>query len=168
MRGVVREEYREPLAVLTDYIAEKHGSILVVEKAPSIGVNTAGQHTAGATDYPLNTPHGALLGHYDMRAGTLYLLKQGFKDHCSRIGASSTRILDELCTPRNLPNEAPRKIITNRHTRQTLGKGTNLAKGQAWCFTVDMTHPDVAGVVPTVVASGTPTSAPAGNLKVVK
>jgi len=64
-------------------------SILVVEKAPSIGVNTAGQHAAGATDYPLNTPHGALLGHYDMRAGTLYLLKQGFKDHCSRIGASA-------------------------------------------------------------------------------
>ena len=54
-------------------------------------------------------------------------------------------------------------------SRFTLGKGTDLAKGQVWCFTVDMTHHEIAGIAPTVVASGgAPTSPPAGNLKVVK
>ena len=170
MRGVVKEEYREPLAVLTDYIAEKHGNIVVVEKATSIGVNTTGQTVAGQVDYPVNTPHGALLGHYDMKAGVLYLLKQGFKDHCSRIGAVSSRILDDLSAPRALPNEPPRRIITNRHARKTLGAGTMLAKGQSWCFAVDMTHPEMAGAVP-VAATSNPTpaaSAPTGNLTVVK
>lgn len=169
MRGVVKEEYREPLAVLTDYIAEKHGNIVVIEKATSIGVNTSGQAVAGQTDYPINTPHGALLGHYDMKAGVLYLLKQGFKDHCSRIGASSTRILDELSVPRAIAGQLPRKIITNRHARKTLGAGTTLAKGQTWCFVVDMTHPEIGGAMPVVAASGgVSTSPPAGNLTVVK
>lgn len=169
MRGVVKEEYREPLAVLSDYIAEKHGNIVVIEKASSLGVNTAGASVAGQVDYPISTPHGALLGHYDMKAGVMYLLKQGFKDHCNRIGASSTRILDELSVPRALPNELPRKIITNRHARKTLGAGTLLAKGQSWCFAVDMTHPEMAGAVPVVVASNAApaTSAPTGQLKAV-
>lgn len=168
MRGVVKEEYRDPLAVLTDYIAEKQGNIIVVGKATAIGVNTTGQHVAGETEYAVNRPNGALLGHYEARSGTLHLLKQGFKDHCSRIGAVSTRILDELAEARPISGQTARPIITNRHKRFTMGKGTELAKGQVWCFTIDMTHPEIAGAQPTLVAGGNPTSAPAGNLKVVK
>lgn len=168
MRGVVKEEYRDPLAVVTDYIAEKQGNIVIIEKATQIGVNTAGAAAAGLTDYPVNAVHGALLGHYDVRAGVLYLLKQGFKDHCNRIGASSTRILDDLSEPRILPNQPPRKIVTDRNTRRTLGAGTSYAKGQAYCFSVDMTHPDVSGhnLIP-VPAAGVAASAPVGVLRAV-
>lgn len=156
MRGIVKEEYRDPLAVVTDYIAQSHGNIVVVSKSTSIGTNTTGQHVAGETAYAVNRPSGALLGHYDQKAGVLYLLKQGFKDHCSRTGAIMSRILDELATPRVVPGHQPRPIITNRQARVTLGKGTDLAKGQVWCFTIDMTHPEIAGHAPTVVATGTP------------
>jgi hypothetical protein len=169
MRGVVKEEYRDPLAVLTDYIAEKHGGIVVIDKATAIGANTAGQSVAQDQSYAVNQPHGALLGHFDTKAQVLYLLKQGFKDHCNRVGASASRILDELSVPRTLPNQGPRKIVTDRAIRRTLGAGTTLAKGQSWCFAVDMSHPEMSGAVPVVVATNpTPsTSAPTGNLRAV-
>lgn len=168
MRGVVKEEYRDPLAVLTDYIAATHGSIVVVNKATAIGVNTGGQSVAADTAYALNTPHGALLGHLDTQAGVLYLLKQGFKDYCSRVGASASRILDELNQPRTLADQSTRRIVVNRQSRKVLGAGTSLAKGQTWCFAVDMSHPEMSGVVVApVVGSGVPTSAPAGNLRAV-
>ncbi len=168
MRGVVKEEYRDPLAVLTDYIAEKHGGIVVIDKATAIGSNTAGQSVAQDQSYALNQPHGALLGHFDTKAQVLYLLKQGFKDHCSRIGATMSRILDDLSVPRAVPGGVPQRIITNRHARKTLGAGTTLAKGQSWCFAVDMSHPEMSGAVPVVVAAGgVPTTPPAGNLRAV-
>jgi len=168
MRGVVKEEYRDPLAVLTDYIAEKHGSIVVIDRATSIGTNTTGQPAVANDSYAVNSPHGSLLGHYDMRAGVMYLLKQGFKDHCNRVGGSSSRILDELNQPRNGPGAAQGPIIVDRAVRRTLGAGTTLAKGQAWCFAVNMNHPEMSGTKPVVAAAGgTPTSAPAGQLKAV-
>lgn len=164
MRGVVREEYRDPLAVLTDYIAEKHGNIVVVDRTTTIGANTVGGgHVAAETAYPRNSPHGALLGHYDIRAGVLYLLKQGFKEHCNRIGASSTRMIDELNQPRPVPNGAPRRIVTERNIRRTLGAGTELAKGQSRCFAVDMNHPEIAGAKPTLVATTPPPPANANT-----
>lgn len=173
MRGVVSEEYRDPLAVLSDYIAEKHGNIVVIDQSTSIGANTAGEAAVGQTAFALNEPHGALLGHYDMRAGLLYLLKQGFKDYCSRIGGSSSQIINDLSQPRIIPNDKPRKIVVNRNARRTLGAGTKLAKGQTYCFVVDMNHPDMSGAVNLQTVQGTastPTQGVGNNssLKVVK
>jgi hypothetical protein len=169
MRGVIKEEYRDPLAVLTDYIAQSHGGILRIDRTGALGANTTGQPTAANSAFSMNTPNGALLGHYDRTAGVLYLLKQGFKDHCNRIGANSTRILDELATPRALSTEAPTRIITEKAVRRTLGAGTELAKGQSWCFAVDMRHQEISGHATLTVlnnAQAAP-SAPTGNLKAV-
>jgi hypothetical protein len=171
MRGVVKEEYRDPLAVLTDYIAEKHSNIVVINKAVGIGQTAAGDTGVVDNAYAANRPGGALLGHYDVNAGVLYLLKQGFKDHCNRIGSNSTRILDELSALRGGDATTPgRRIVTNKTCRRTLGAGTDLAKGQSWVFTVDMQHPDISGVVPLTVVPASPTvapSAPAGKLTAI-
>lgn len=150
MRGVVVEEYRNPIGVLTDYIAEKQGNIVVVDKATSIGSNTAGQHVQSEQAFAVNRPVGALLGHYDLRTGMLVLLKNAFREHCAAAGGSSIRLLDELFQPRGDP---PRRIVTDRNVRRTLGAGTPLAKGQAYCFIVDMKHPEIAGAQPVLVAS---------------
>ena len=164
MRGIVREEYRDPLALLTDYIAEKQGNIVVVDKTTGVGANTSGKAVAAETAYAVNTPHGALLGHYDLKTKVLYLLKQGFKDYCAKVGASASRMLEDLNT-----SNGGRRIVVDRNCRRTLGAGTDLAKGQTYCFAVDMTHPDIAGVVPTLVTSGgTATGAATGNMQVVK
>ena len=169
MRGVVKDEYRDPLAILTDYIAEKHSNIVVIDRAPSIGTNTTGKHVASETAFAANKPSGALLGHYDLHSGMLYLLKQGFKDHCSRIGAVSSRLLDDLSTPRAVGMAPPEKIVVDKAVRRTLGAGTDLAKGQSWCFSVNMRHPEISGVTPltTVQGGGQGASAPAGQLKAV-
>jgi hypothetical protein len=167
MRGVVKEEYRDSLAVMQDYIAEKHGSIVTIN-AGGTGANIS-SHAAPGEAFPVNHVHGALLGHHDVNAGVLYLLKQGFKDHCNRSGASMNRILDELATPRVLPNEPPRKIITDKSIRRTLGAGTSLAKGQSWCFAIDLTHPAMGGAFAVVLtqSGGVQTSPPTGQLKAV-
>lgn len=144
MRGVVREEYRDPLAILTDYIATSHANIVVIERTMTVEAGAAGQGVAVNTDFTLDHP-SQLLGHYDRGAGVLYLLKQSFKDYCNRTGASCARVLDDLATPRSRGgSEVPRRIITERAVRRTLGAGTRLAKGQAWCFAVDMRHPEIS------------------------
>jgi hypothetical protein len=149
MRGVVKVEYRDPLAILTDYIAEKHGNIVVIDKATSIGANTSGQAVAGDTAFAVNQPHGALVGHYDLKAGVLLLLKQAFKEYCSRIGASMPNILNDL-------SQGPKRVVVDKHCRRTLGAGTNLAKGQVWCLAIDMTNPEIAGTVPVLAVSNPP------------
>lgn len=169
MRGVVKEEYREPLAILTDYIAEKHSNIVVVDRATSIGANTAGTPVAGETAFAVNRPSGALLGHYDLKSGVLYLLKHGFKDHCARLGTSSSRIIEELSQPRAVGTEPPARIVVDRSVRRTLGAGTDLAKGQSWCFAVDLRHPEISGSIPLKpLQGGGQTSAPTGQLKAVQ
>jgi hypothetical protein len=142
---------------------------LLAPPPTAIGANTSGKVTASETAYATNTPHGALVGHYDVKAGVLYLLKQGFKDYCNRAGAVSSRILDELSQPRTASNMPPMRIIVDRSVRRTLGAGTNLAKGQSYCFAVDMKHPEISGATVLQVVSGTPAQppAPAGNLKAV-
>ena len=58
---------------------------------------------------------------------------------------------------------------TEKAIRRTLGAGTELAKGQSWCFAVDMRHQEISGHATLTVLNnvqGTPT-APAGNLKAV-
>lgn len=167
MRGVVKEEYREPLAVLSDYIAEKQGNIVVIDHSTQIGSNTTGQMVAADSGFARNKPNGALLGHFDLKTGMLYLLKQGFKEYCTRVGASSTRIIDELHSPRAVGIEAPARIIVNRSVRKVLGAGTEYAKGQSWCFAVDTRHPEMSGVSLTPVQGGGQVSPPAGQLKAV-
>jgi hypothetical protein len=153
MRGIVNEEYRNPLAILTDYISEKHSNIVVVDKSTSIGANTSGKAVAADTAFAVNTTSGALLGHYDLKSGVLILLKQGFKDYCARVGASMSRMLEELSVS---TGHNAGSVVIDRNCRRTLGAGTNLAKGQAWCFTVNMHHPDIAGVKPTLVPASPP------------
>lgn len=168
MRGTVKEEYRDPLAILTDYMAEKQNGIVVIKKSTSIGANTGGTYVAANVDFAENRVNGALLGHYDVEGGTMFLLKQAFKEHCTKIGAISTRIIDDLMQPRG-PFGQMSPVIVNKHIRKTLGAGTALAKGQTWCFVVDMTHPDIAGAMPVPVAANPAVvpSAPTGQLKAV-
>ena len=82
--------------------------------------------------------HGQLIARYEQDLGLVWVLKKVFKDYCMRGGYNYTRIVDDLVHQR---------IIVNKNDRKVLGGGTELAKGQAWCFTVDMLHPDISGIV---------------------
>lgn len=138
MRGVVKQEYSDPLSVVADYLEQINGNIVVMRKGN------------GNISNILHQPRGgALLAHYDVDDGLMYVLKKAFKDHCARIGANSTKIIDDLHQHRD-----GARIIPLRETRRTLGAGTDLAKGQSWCFSINMAHPSVSGVVPMTVIQG--------------
>ena len=140
MRGVVVLEYSDPLAVVGDFLESINGSILVMRKG-------TGGNISNVSRAPM---HGALVGHYDLDDNMIYVLKKAFKDYCSRTGANSTKILDEL----HQPQVDGTRIVPQTNTRRVLGAGTELAKGQTWCFAINMSHPLVSGVVDLKVIVG--------------
>lgn len=140
MRGVVNDEYSDPLSTLADYLEAINNNIIVVKKfqgSQSVGVNA------------LRKPTGALLAHYDLDENVLYVLKKGFKDYCARTGANSTKTIDDLNAPRD-----GERIIPQKATRRVLGAGTEYAKSQTWCFAVNMDHQAVTGQVDLKVVQG--------------
>lgn len=139
MRGVVQTEYSDPLSTLADYLETIHNNMIVTRKfsGQAQGVNV------------LRAPHGPLLAHYDLDYRMLYVLKKGFKDYCVRVGANATTVLNELHDFRDGV-----RIIPNTNSKRTLGAGTDLAKSQTWCFTVNMAHQAVTGALKAVQGSG--------------
>jgi len=142
MRGVVTQEYSDPLAIVADYLEQINGNIISMRKAQ-------GGNISNVIHMPRN---GALLAHYDLDDKMLYVLKKGFKDYCARTGANATKVVDDLHAPRDGV-----RIIPQKHTRRILGAGTEYAKAQSWCFAINMDHPAVSGSVDLkIVASGQP------------
>jgi hypothetical protein len=142
MRGVVVEEYTDPLATVADYLALITSNIIVMQRSNHL--------TAGNLNDIRHKPTGALLAHYDTSTQICYVMKKGFKDHCSRIGASSAKILDDLHTG----DAGDERIVMERHTRRTLGAGTEYATAQVWCFALNMQHPEVSGKIDLEVIEG--------------
>lgn len=138
MRGVVLDEYSDPLAILSDYLEFIHGGIVVMVTSGGVG---------NSTTVNINTPHGPLYAHYDTEARMMYCLKKSFKDYCMKIGANASRIFDELGQPRMNGDGTLSKIITHRSIRRTLGAGTILAKAQSRCFGINMAHASITGAV---------------------
>jgi hypothetical protein len=140
MRGVVAQEYSDPLAVVADYLEQINGSILAMRKA------SGSSNLSNVIHMPRT---GALLAHYDLDANMLYVLKKGFKDYCARTGANSTKIIGDLYAVRDGD-----RIIPQPHTRRILGAGTEFAKAQSWCFAIKMDHPAVSGSVDLKLVTG--------------
>lgn len=137
MRGVVGEAYTNPMGILAEYLEHANGDILV-------STRMAGHANISNI---IKAPRGQLLAHYDMETKIMWVLKKGFKDYCQRTGANSLKILDELTSPRINTAGQLTRIVKHKHIRKVLGAGTEFAKAQSWCFTIDMTHPDVTGSV---------------------
>jgi hypothetical protein len=129
MRGVIDEHYTSPTNVLTSYLESINANMLVLRR----GAMRSHENISNVVRSP---EHGQLIARYEQDLGLVWVLKKVFKDYCMRGGYNYTRIMEEL---------AHQKIIVNKNDRKVLGGGTELAKGQAWCFTVDMLHPDISG-----------------------
>ena len=154
-RGVVVAQYSSPLGALTDYLEHINGDMLVVGTP---------YENSNITNV-LRTPRGQLLAHYDVGKQTLWVLKKGFKDWCARTGAPFLKILDDLHRPHPTPDGSAERIISGIQVRKVLGAGTDFAKAQSWCFTVNMAHPELMGLAE---AEPTPQPAERPALKLVK
>ncbi len=131
MRGVVREEYSDPLSVVMDYLDAISSNMVVMEKS---------KHATMDITNIQRKPTGALLAHYDIDERMLYVSRKAFKDHCARIGANSRKVLDDL----NRSREGG-PVVPNTYIKRTLGAGTEYGKGQTWCFSINTAHPEVSG-----------------------
>lgn len=157
MRGVISTEFSTPLSLLTDYLETISNHIIITENKP------------GVNQFPLQGAQGALLGHYDKFAGQLHLLKKGFRDYCIKQRANPTKILEELWALKPGMDGFQRRVITNKSVKKTLGAGTDYAKAQSWCITIDMQHPDMIGLVEvaSTPAEEQQKSPPKGKLQIV-
>ena len=136
MRGVVRDEYSSPVAILADYMGKINSQVLVIQST---------QVRNGQTiSLAAQMPHGALLARHEQDTKLMFINKADFKKHCVSIGANDRQILEDLYVPRLDANGVSRRIVVNRHARKVLGSGTDLEKMQAYVFVVDMNHPEVA------------------------
>lgn len=139
LRGIVAAEYSDPLSIVATYLEMNNASIISMRKGH-----------AGNISNVIHAPRGgALLAHYDLDENMLYVMREAFKQHCQKIGANSTKVIEDLHAPRDgLP------IIPQMRTRRILGAGTEHAKAQVWCFAVNMAHPAVSGVADLKIVQG--------------
>jgi len=135
MRGVVVDEYQTPLGVMADYLEKINDHILVTTTSTFGG------------DQVIRPPRGEMLAHYMLNTRTMWVLQKGFKDYCMKIGANSQKMLVELSRSQPDAEGMPRRVVMIRGYRKLLGAHTDWAKAQSTCFSIDMSHPDVAGVV---------------------
>ena len=162
MRGVVVAEYSSPLGVLTDYLETIHGDILTQEAYKDEKSDNTYRNT--------RFPRGKMLGHYDMDTRVMWILRKGFRDYCSSIGANSVQILDDLHTPRLDKHGNTTRMVSVKSTRKTLGAGTVAAKAQSWCFAINMNHPEISGVIDATIVADNPAAVrtpPKAKLEVV-
>lgn len=145
MRGIVVEEYNNPIGILADYLEAINGDMIVVEK-PMNG-NIANVPRA---------PRGQMLAHWSREDRTMWVLKKAFKDYCAKIGANSTKVLNELNELRLDKDGNMTRIVSHKNVKKVLGAGTEYAKAQTWCFVVNMSHPEVSGMATLSVASDNP------------
>jgi len=159
MRGIVVEEYNNPIGVLSDYLDHINGDMIVVKKP-------LGQHNIPNV---VKTPRGQLLAHYDVDDNLIWVAKKPFKDYCTRIGANSLRLLNELHESRVDRNGDFTRVVLHKHAKKVLGAGTEHAKAQTWCFSVNMRHPEVNGAAKLTVVEGMSeqTGVSAANLKLL-
>lgn len=159
MRGVVSDEYSSPIGVLTDYLEMISGNTLVAQKLPGSGIVNV-----------LKRPNNQLLAHFDFEDRTLWVLRKGFKDYCTKIGANFLKIIEDLHVPDLDANGKRIRVISNRNVKKVLGAGTEYGKAQAWCFIVDLKHPECLGSVPELEVVENPSAdvtPPKGKLKLV-
>jgi hypothetical protein len=145
MRGVVHEEYANPLTVLTDFIGQNSSRIAVTDVIDAGGRNNT---------YMVREPRGDMIGHFNRAAGTLTLHRTAFKNHCMKIGANSKQIIDDLARGEIDQTGTVRRVVATKQIRQTMASGTDYATAQTRCFVVNMDHPDIAGTTQMSVIDG--------------
>lgn len=146
MRGVVREEYSSPIVLLTDYLSLINENIFVVQST------MAKNNLALAA----KMPRGALLARYEQDTGMMYILKSGFKQYATRNGANERLCLEELHQPKLDNTGREIRLVVQKNMRKVLGAGSELDKGQALVFVVDMNHPLIKEKVNLGTSAQTP------------
>ena len=129
MRSTLVEQYTSPIGVLAEYMELVNGNMLVLQR----GATRNHENIPNVVRQPQNSQ---LLARLEVDSGQMWILKKSFRDYCVRYGHNFSRILEQLTAT---------GVVTKKHDRKVLGAGTEYAKGQSWCITINMNHSDVMG-----------------------
>lgn len=134
-RGIVVTELsqRSPIATLASFLDAHSGNVLATEVAG---------------DYNLIVKPiygGGLFGHIDLTNKLMLVSREAFGNYCRKEGRPVHSILENL---------SAKGVITQLHTRRTLGWNTEHQKTRTFCFEVDLAHPDIADVMSTTFGLG--------------
>jgi hypothetical protein len=137
MRGVINSQYATPLGILTEFLEQINGQILV----------TMPGRNGDESDNVVRDVVGMLSARYDTKLQVMWVMKKAFRDYCLKIGANHTTVLNSLNqrVPGQAPNEEP--IIPAVSATKMLGARTRHAKAMTPCFTINMSHPEISGAV---------------------
>lgn len=138
MRGIVVDEYTTPLTAVADYLEHINPNTLFVTKTTAFGTTSI---------LPVRTPHGELLARYDIDEKMMWVSYKGFKDWCLKQGINHRKVIEELSVAKLDENNTPQKVIVSTTRKKVLGMGTDLAKAQSRVIILNMSHPDMSGVV---------------------
>ena len=153
MRGVVIEEYSTPMGILADYLESINANTIIVTNA----------QPGHQMQYVIREPRGEMLAHINSDEKVMWVLKRPFRDYCTRIGANSTDILQQLHATRHDEHGRISRVVSNPNIKKVLGAGTDHAKAQSWCFVINLDHPEVSGRANLEVVKGGADDAPSGK-----
>ena len=159
MRGAVEEQHVTPVGMLADFLQ------IIAPQTVFMGAPTKAGMTPNISGGTEDRP---VFARYEPGAEVMYVMTKAFRDYCARTGANSAKILEDLNENRICEDGKARRVVLERNTRKVLGVHEGHSKAQVRCFTVNMNHPAVSGMVSD---EGRPPPAPVEmkpSLKLVK
>lgn len=118
-RKGVREHISSAKEVLSEFLEATIGETLVINM-------TQGSNIAPRIE---QAPRGSLAIRHELDAHRMYIMKSAFKKYCEETGANYSTIQREL---------EDSGVLMSKNKQVTLGKGTDLSKGQVRCWEIDM------------------------------
>jgi len=126
MRGVVSENTKNPNNAIADYLNSNLRNMLVLNSQP----------LDGKLAMVAQEPRDAVRIRYEVWNNQAYVDRSHLREWCS------ARSVDWS----NLKQTLKRQGILTGEVRMVLGKGTSWKTAQTWCWTLNMGHPEMAGV----------------------
>ena len=133
MRGVITSSYHTPSEVLCEYINTILDKVLIVKRDEYHGGNINNI----IRDIRGNEIRGRMVESQKL----LWLETRSFREYCTKQGDSAMAVIHALNKDEN-----GRKVVLTSSYRLALGKGLETVTGKVPCFSVDLSHPDVAAV----------------------
>lgn len=145
---------------LLDYVSKGSNTLkpsLGAEPASALGLfindhkldimTVTGAYRSGKRSAVLLPPARKLLGRYEQENKRLYVSDVTLRKWLVKSGISVRGFVDKLVAD---------KVMTPIPRKVTLGAGTDFASGQVPCYSIDMSHPSVAGAVTEIVVDVPP------------
>ena len=134
MRRVVKDEEQatNPASVVSSFLYDKMANTLIM------------QRTESGFSHSLHDPHGQVVAELRKEESIIHVRTEAFKAWCVHNHKFPAQVLNDLMRTGG---------VFAMSTKRTLGAGSHYARGRAYCFSVNLKHPDFASEVEPVASA---------------